>query len=135
MISAGHFVAGRKCSGIVFGGFSSFALQRGTLQFIRSLCITFWSICKLPSYNLRQQVHICVILKTFGHDRTFTKNKNRSLHESSLPRTYSTYRNSSSPNLSQQSSYLYTVGSKLLNPHHFGPHCIYREDSMCIYQS
>ena len=34
MMSAGPFVAGMKCSGNVFGGFSSFAWQRGTLQFI-----------------------------------------------------------------------------------------------------
>ena len=34
MMSAGPFVAGLKCSGNVFGGFSSFAWQRGTLQWI-----------------------------------------------------------------------------------------------------
>ena len=44
MMSAGPFVAGLKCSGNVFVGFSSFAWQRGTLQLIAIHLITLHNI-------------------------------------------------------------------------------------------
>jgi hypothetical protein len=43
-MSAGPFVAGLKCSGNVFGGFSSYAWQRGTLQLIAIHLITLHNI-------------------------------------------------------------------------------------------
>ena len=66
MMSAGPFVEGLKCSGSVFWRFSSFAWQRGTLQFIWSLFITFWSICKLLSYKLSQQTLWKLIFVSFS---------------------------------------------------------------------
>ena len=64
------FVAGLKYSGNVFGGFSSFAWQRGTLQLIAinliALFITFGSIFKLPSYKLRQQTLWKLIFVSFS---------------------------------------------------------------------
>jgi hypothetical protein len=44
MMSAGPFVAGLKCSGNVFWGFSSFTWQRGTLQIIAVYLITLHNI-------------------------------------------------------------------------------------------
>ena len=40
MMAAGRVVAGLKCSGNVFGGFNSFAWQRGTLRLIAIPLIT-----------------------------------------------------------------------------------------------
>ena len=65
IMSAGPFVAGLKCSGNVFWGFSSFSWQRGT-QLIWSLFKTFWSICKLPLYKLRQQTLWKLIFVSFS---------------------------------------------------------------------
>jgi hypothetical protein len=44
MMSAGPFVAGLKCSGNVFGEFSSFAWQRGTWQLIAIHLITLHNV-------------------------------------------------------------------------------------------
>ena len=75
MMSAGPFVAGLKCSGNVFGGFSSFAWQRGTLQLIAIHLITLHNILEYMQIAIIQteaadfvKINICVILKTFGHD-------------------------------------------------------------------
>ena len=74
-MSAGPFVAGLKCSGNVFGGFSSFALQRGTLQLIAIHLITLHNILEYMQIAIIQteaadfvKINICVVLKTFGHD-------------------------------------------------------------------
>ena len=75
MMSAGPFVAGLKCSGNVFWRFSSFALQRGTLQLIAIHPITLCNILEYMQIAIIQaeaadfvKMYICVILKTFGHD-------------------------------------------------------------------
>jgi hypothetical protein len=72
MMSAGPFVAGLKCSGNVFGGFSSFAWQRGTLQLIAIHLITLHNILEYMQIAIIQteaadfvKMYICVILKTF----------------------------------------------------------------------
>ena len=77
MMSAGPFVAGLKCSGNVFGGFSSFAWQRGTLQLIAIHLITLHNILEYMQIAIIQTeaadfviINICVILKTFCHDYT-----------------------------------------------------------------
>jgi hypothetical protein len=83
MMSAGPFVAGLKCSGNVFGGFSSFAWQRGTLQLIAIHLITLHNILEYMQIAIIQteaadfvKINICVILKTFGHDRRLMRGKN-----------------------------------------------------------
>jgi hypothetical protein len=75
IISAGPFVAGLKCNGNVFGGFSSFAWQRGTLQLIAIHLITLHNILEYMQVAIIQtevadivKINICFILKTFGHD-------------------------------------------------------------------
>jgi hypothetical protein len=75
MMSAGPFVAGLKCSGKVFWGFSSFARQKGTLQLIAIHLITVHNILEYIQIAIIQteaadfvKINICVILKTFGHD-------------------------------------------------------------------
>jgi hypothetical protein len=50
MMSAGLFVAVLKCSGNVFGGFSSFAWQRGTLKLIAIHLTTL--------HNILEYIHI-----------------------------------------------------------------------------
>ena len=76
MMSAGSFVTGLKCSGNVFGGFSSFAWQRGTLKLIAIHLITL--------HNILEYIQIAIIQieaadfenvylsfsKRFGHDCT-----------------------------------------------------------------
>ena len=78
MMSAGPFVAGLKCSGHVFGGFSSLAWQIGTLQLIAIHRITLHYILEYMQIAIIQteaadfvKIYICVILKTFGHDCTY----------------------------------------------------------------
>ena len=77
MMSAGPFVAGLKCSGIVFGGFSSFAWQSGTLQLIAIHLITLHNILEFMQIAIIQteaadfvKMYICVILNSFCHDCT-----------------------------------------------------------------
>ena len=77
MMSAGPFVAGLKCSGNVFWGFSSYAWQRETLQFIAIHLITLHNILEYMQIAIIQteaadfvKINICVILNTFGHDCT-----------------------------------------------------------------
>ena len=77
MMSASPFVAGLKCSGNYFWGFSSFAWQRGTLQLIAINLITLHNILEYMQIAIIQteaadfvKINICVILKTFGHDCT-----------------------------------------------------------------
>jgi hypothetical protein len=74
-MSAGPFVAGLKCSGNVFWGFSSFACQRGTLKLIAIHLITLHNILEYMQITIIQteaadfvKMYICAILKTFGHD-------------------------------------------------------------------
>ena len=81
MMSAGPFVAGLKCSGNVFGGFSSFAWQRGTLQLIAIHLITLHNILEYMQIAIIQteaadfvKINICVILKTFVHNCTLLAN-------------------------------------------------------------
>jgi hypothetical protein len=76
--STGHFVAGLKCSGNVFGGFRSFALQRETLQLIAIHLITHHKILEYMQIVIIQteaadfvKMTIRVIVKPFGHDCTF----------------------------------------------------------------
>ena len=78
MMSGGPFVAGLKCSGNVFYGFSSFPWQRGTLQLIAIHLITLHNILKYMQIAIIQteaadfvKINICVILQTFGHDCSF----------------------------------------------------------------
>ena len=77
MMSAGPFVAGLKCSGNVFWGFSSFAWQRGTLQLIAIHLITLHKILEYMQIAIIQteaadfvKINICVILKNVRHDCT-----------------------------------------------------------------
>ena len=58
-----------------FGVFSSFAWQRGTLQLIAINLFTLHNILEYMQIAIIQtegadfaKIHICVILKTFGHD-------------------------------------------------------------------
>ena len=58
-----------------FGGFSSFAWQRGTLQLIEIHLITLHNILEYMQIVIIQteaadivKMYICVILNTFGHD-------------------------------------------------------------------
>ena len=76
MMSAGPFVAGLKCSGNVFGGFFSFAWQRGTLQLIAIHLITLHNILEFMQIAIIQteaadfvKINICVILKIFCNGR------------------------------------------------------------------
>jgi hypothetical protein len=90
-MTAGPIVAGLKCSGNVFGGFSSFAWQRVTLQLIAVHLITLHNILEYMQIAIIQneaadfvKMNICVILKTFGHDCTIievdlTSNINKGL--------------------------------------------------------
>ena len=78
MMSAGPFVAGLKCSGHVFGGFSSFELQRGTLQLLAIHLITPHNILEYMQISIIQteaadfvKINICVILKTFYPQNPF----------------------------------------------------------------
>jgi hypothetical protein len=81
-MSADPFVAGLKCSGNVFGGFSSFAWQRGTLQFIIIHLITLHNILEYRQIAIIQteaadfvKINICVILKKLlAHDYTVHAN-------------------------------------------------------------
>jgi hypothetical protein len=52
-MSTGPFVAGLKCGGNAFGGFSSFACQRGTLQLIAIHLITL--------HNILEHMQIAII--------------------------------------------------------------------------
>ena len=77
LLSAGPFVAGLKYSGNVFGGFSSFAWQKWTLQLIAIHLITLHNILEYMQIAIIQteaadfvKINIGVILKTFGHDCT-----------------------------------------------------------------
>ena len=67
MMSAGPFVAGLKCRGNVFGGFSSFAWQIGTLQLIAIHLITLHNILEQIAIIQTEaadfvNINICVIL-------------------------------------------------------------------------
>ena len=69
MMSAGPFLAGLKCSGNVFWGFSSFAWQRGTLQLIAIHLITLHNILEYMQIAIIQteaanfvKINICIIL-------------------------------------------------------------------------
>ena len=69
MMSAGPFVAGLKCSGNVFWGFSSFAWQIGTLELIAIHLITLHNILEYMKIAIIQtaaadfvKINICVIL-------------------------------------------------------------------------
>jgi hypothetical protein len=60
-----------------FGGFGSFAWQRGTLQLIAIQLITLHNILEYVQIAIIQteeadfvKMYICVILKTFGHVST-----------------------------------------------------------------
>ena len=76
MMSAGPFVAGLKCSGNVFGGFSSFAWKRGTLQFILIHLITLHNILEYMQIGIIQteaadfvKINICAMTTHFtSHD-------------------------------------------------------------------
>ena len=77
-MSPGPFVAGLNCSGNVFGGFSSFARQIGTLNLIAIHLITLHNILENIQIATIQtkaadfvKINICVILKTFGRDCLF----------------------------------------------------------------
>ena len=66
-----------------FGGFSAFAWQRGTLQLIGIHLITLHNILEYMQIAIIQieaanfvKIYICVILKTFGHDRRLMRGKN-----------------------------------------------------------
>ncbi|XP_070304685.1 BLOC-3 complex member HPS1 isoform X3 [Salvelinus sp. IW2-2015] len=61
MMSAGPFVAGLKCSGNVFWGFSSFAWQRGTLQLIAIIHL-------ITLHNILEYMQITII-QTEAADR------------------------------------------------------------------
>jgi hypothetical protein len=61
-----------------FGGFSSFAWQRGTFELIAIHLITLHHILEYMQIAIIQteaadlvKIHICVILKTFGQDCTY----------------------------------------------------------------
>jgi hypothetical protein len=84
MMSAGPFVAGLKCSGNVFWGFSSFAWQRGTLQLIAIHLNILHNILEYMQIAIIQteaadfvKINICVILKTFDHDCTIVASSQR----------------------------------------------------------
>ena len=92
MMSGGPFVAGLKCSGNVFWGFSSFAWQRGTLQIISIHLITLHNILEYMQIAIIQceaadfvKIYICVILKTFGHGCTSQLSVETTFVEASQP--------------------------------------------------
>jgi hypothetical protein len=72
-MSAGPFVAGLKCSGNVFGGFSSLSWQRDFAIAINLLALH--NILEYMQIAIIQteaadfvKINICVILRTFGHE-------------------------------------------------------------------